>query len=195
MPGWHIISCLVTAMDDMSTVDKFGRNRRRHHSFAAIRGPAGIGFKLTDDNQYDIQGRCLRNIGTPSEASDAATRDYVDMYMQKCIKDTESAVQESGKLILSKTQLYIEAYIHKRISELMTQMRIYINKEIEELKALNVLRVQENSSIIEKLTKLEETVTKHHPPFYRLAVPPHLIDGGLQHEEKSVEDNDEGVLI
>ena len=45
------------------------------------KGPAGrdgIGFKLTDDGNYDIDGKRLTNLAKPKDNSDAATKNYVD---------------------------------------------------------------------------------------------------------------------
>ena len=43
-------------------------------------GPAGIGFNLTTDGDFDIQNKKLRNISEPAVKSDAASRGYVDDY-------------------------------------------------------------------------------------------------------------------
>jgi len=45
------------------------------------KGPAGrdgIGFKLTDDGNYDIDGKRLTNLAEPKDNSDASPKNYVD---------------------------------------------------------------------------------------------------------------------
>jgi len=45
------------------------------------KGPAGrdgIGFKLTDDGNYDIDGKRLTDLAKPNDNSDASTKNYVD---------------------------------------------------------------------------------------------------------------------
>ena len=49
------------------------------HPFAkGIQGAPGVGFKLTVSGDFDITGKKLTNVGTPSSNADAATKKYVD---------------------------------------------------------------------------------------------------------------------
>ena len=41
-------------------------------------GPPGIGFKLTDDGNYDIDGKRSTNVSQPIDARDVATKAYID---------------------------------------------------------------------------------------------------------------------
>ena len=41
-------------------------------------GLPGIGFKLTDDGDFDIDSKRLTDVGKPIESSDATTKAYVD---------------------------------------------------------------------------------------------------------------------
>ena len=41
-------------------------------------GLPGVGFKLTDDGNYDIDGKRLTNVGEPTGDGDAKTKKYVD---------------------------------------------------------------------------------------------------------------------
>ena len=50
-----------------------------NHPFArGIQGAPGVGFNLTADGNYDMIGKKLTNVGTPSANTDAATKKYVD---------------------------------------------------------------------------------------------------------------------
>ena len=42
------------------------------------RGLPGVGFKLTDDGSYDINGKRLTDLSKPVDGTDAATKAYVD---------------------------------------------------------------------------------------------------------------------
>ena len=42
-------------------------------------GVPGVGFKLTDDGNFDIDGKRLTNMSQPTNGSDATTMDYVDI--------------------------------------------------------------------------------------------------------------------
>ena len=44
----------------------------------SIRGLPGVGFKLTDDGDYDIDNKKLRNVADPQSNSDTSTKKYVD---------------------------------------------------------------------------------------------------------------------
>ena len=49
------------------------------HPFArGIQGAPGVGFSLTADGNYDMTGKKLTNVGTPTNNNDAATKKYVD---------------------------------------------------------------------------------------------------------------------
>ena len=49
------------------------------HPFAkGIQGAPGVGFSLTEDGNYDINGKILTNVGAPNSNTDAATKKYVD---------------------------------------------------------------------------------------------------------------------
>ena len=41
-------------------------------------GLPGVGFKLTDDGNYDIDGKRLTNVSQPTDGSDGTTKAYVD---------------------------------------------------------------------------------------------------------------------
>lgn len=57
--------------------DKFGRFSVSN-AFAE-RGPPGIGFVLTEDGNYNMKNKQLKFIKTPSDSSDACTKNYVDL--------------------------------------------------------------------------------------------------------------------
>ncbi|KAF8763846.1 hypothetical protein HNY73_021981 [Argiope bruennichi] len=48
-------------------------------------GPPGIGFKLTDNGDYDMEKKKLKRVDEPVEISDAATKSYVGFFFPKGI--------------------------------------------------------------------------------------------------------------
>ena len=42
-----------------------------------VKGLPGVGFKLTDDGDYDIQNKKLRNVASPQTNNDVTTKSYV----------------------------------------------------------------------------------------------------------------------
>ena len=51
-----------------------------------VKGLPGVGFKLTDDGDYDMQNKKLRNVGSPQTNNDATTKSYVDTEVNKTLK-------------------------------------------------------------------------------------------------------------
>ena len=84
-------------------------NEHSNNTFAkGIQGAPGVGFSLTSDGDYDMINKKLRNVGSPSVNTDAATKKYVDD-------------NSSGSLLSSK--LTVDSNIdmnHKMIKNLYT---------------------------------------------------------------------------
>ena len=54
-------------------------NEQKDNSFAkGIQGAPGVGFNLTSDGDYDMINKKIRNVGTPTANTDAATKKYID---------------------------------------------------------------------------------------------------------------------
>ena len=68
------------------------------HPFAkGIQGSPGVGFKLTSSGDFDITGKKLTNVGTPTGNADAATKKYVD--------DSSSSHTSSGLTVNSNIDM------------------------------------------------------------------------------------------
>lgn len=50
----------------------FGRQLGRT---TGSRGPPGVGYKLTADDQFDVENKRLRNVATPRDSGDAVNLD------------------------------------------------------------------------------------------------------------------------
>ena len=54
-------------------------NEHSDNTFAkGIQGAPGVGFNLISDGDYDMVNKKLKNVGAPSDNTDAATKKYVD---------------------------------------------------------------------------------------------------------------------
>ena len=59
----------------------FNEHSSNHYQFAkGVQGAPGIGFNLTADGNYDMVGKKLENVGTPTSDADSATKKYVDTH-------------------------------------------------------------------------------------------------------------------
>ena len=59
----------------------FNEHSSNHYQFAkGVQGAPGIGFNLTADGNYDMVGKKLSNVGTPTSETDSATKKYVDTH-------------------------------------------------------------------------------------------------------------------
>ncbi|KAJ8911237.1 hypothetical protein NQ315_012224 [Exocentrus adspersus] len=85
-----------------NTIDKFGRSGRTAANMRVEkyhRRPQAVGFKLTIDKNFDIQGKRMTNVGSPVEDSDCTTRKYVDKCIDKLVGDFTSTINSMQKLI------------------------------------------------------------------------------------------------
>lgn len=60
-----------------SSIDKFGGYLGYKSTGKIIPGPPGKGFKLTSNNDYDIENKRLTNIGQSIESNDAVSLNYI----------------------------------------------------------------------------------------------------------------------
>ena len=57
----------------------FNEHSSNHFQFAkGVQGAPGVGFNLTSDGNYDMVGKKLTNVGSPTSDTDSATKKYVD---------------------------------------------------------------------------------------------------------------------
>ena len=57
----------------------FNEHSSNQHPFArGVQGALGVGFNLTSDGNYDMNGKKLTNVGNPTSNKDAANKKYVD---------------------------------------------------------------------------------------------------------------------
>lgn len=92
-------------------VDKFGRFSHRPpprgpRGERGIAGPPGDGFLKTENGDFDINWKHLKNISEPLDDSDAATKKYVDIRIQQIKTIPENEIRDYFKTnkIISKEE-------------------------------------------------------------------------------------------
>ena len=65
----------------------FGRKLDGKSGSTLPRGPPGIGYKLTDEGNYDVEYKRLCNIGKPIDPSDAVNLNAVQSLIEEKFKE------------------------------------------------------------------------------------------------------------
>lgn len=63
------------------SIDVFGRQLER--SGGSLRGPPGVGFRLTPDGNFDIERKRICNLGEPIQPNDAVDLNTLRLIIQK----------------------------------------------------------------------------------------------------------------
>ncbi|GBO10195.1 hypothetical protein AVEN_183308-1 [Araneus ventricosus] len=113
-------------------------------------GPTGIGFKLTDDGNYDMEKKKLKNVDEPVDINDASTKSYVDSI----------ELNLKSKMV----ELQKRSLIHSEHGDFDARGKIIGNVK-DPIKNLNVVNKQylENNALT-----LSQTNTVHPEYFYDL---------------------------
>ncbi|KAF5269111.1 hypothetical protein FQA39_LY08781 [Lamprigera yunnana] len=92
-------------------------------SGTSLRGPTGLGVKLTPENNYDMENRRLTNVMDPANSSDVPTLKY---YLSSRNKFGGSRLLEVGTPS-SKTDATNKTYVDLTVRDNETSMRTYMN--------------------------------------------------------------------
>lgn len=142
-------------MSNYNTIDKFGRKRKgKEPKF--IRGHNGIGFKLTSDGNFDISGKRMCYLGEPIDEGDGVTRNYVDTHLARCVQDIHKAVHDSIDIIVETVKKHLEGYTHRRIGEIIKQMKEYIDIELAKTHGTIIINIKQFNEVSERVEKLEK---------------------------------------
>ena len=75
-------------------------NEHSNNTFAkGIQGAPGVGFSLTADGNYDMINKKLRNVGAPSDNTDAATKKYVDDNSSGSFDDSSLLKKDGSRMM------------------------------------------------------------------------------------------------
>ena len=92
------------------SIDVFGHSLEKT---TGNRGPPGIGFKITDDGQFNIDNKRLCNVGSPIQPNDAVNLNILNEKIETLkslidekVESLKSLIDEKNKFI----QDLVEAY-------------------------------------------------------------------------------------
>ncbi|KAF5291668.1 hypothetical protein FQA39_LY14305 [Lamprigera yunnana] len=111
-------------------------------SGSSLRGPPGLGFKLTSENDYDIDNRRLTNVMDPANSSNVLDLKY---YLSSGSRLLEVGIPSS------KTDAIYKSYVDSTIRDSETTMRTHYTAYFDNTNA-------EMGIIIEKINSVHYTV-------------------------------------
>ena len=120
------------------SIDVFGRRLSRA---AGSRGPPGIGYKLTNDGQFDLENKRLCNVAPANELNDVVNLDTLQRIVRieiRGVTDVTSRIRTE----LDNLHAVIDAHRHE-IDAKITQIML----EIDDIKDT----VEQNSNYIQSL--------------------------------------------
>ena len=126
------------------------------------RGPPGPGFKLTQDGNYDIDNKQLKNIRDGTQDADVVSKKYIDDELNTKINNSEimGSNAEAGKLVrylfdkgIITPKLYIGSIIIKADEQDFDDTHLYIPN----LKNYDGVGGRRRSEII--VTSTDQTIT------------------------------------
>ncbi len=96
---------------------RFGHKRSK--AVKSEKGDPGIGFKLTHDNNYDMDNKRLTNVGEPIDENDARTKKICFITTHKYQNETKEYIEEKEQLINQIHIKYInDNFLHSKMSKL-----------------------------------------------------------------------------
>ena len=124
-----------------------------------VKGLPGVGFKLTDDGDYDMQNKKLRNVASPQANTDATTESYVDSEVSKCLK-TDGSNKMLGALDMDSRRIQNVAPGRHKTADALTHLQleayyIDLNTNTGNIEAQNPIDMQ-----YQRITGLAEP--SHH---------------------------------
>lgn len=76
------------------SVDLFGRCLKRKYDGAGVSGRPGVGFKITESGDYDMEKHRLTNLGEPLCPTDSITLKYFEERLAKTLKDINEKIEK-----------------------------------------------------------------------------------------------------
>lgn len=158
-----------------NTIDKFGRRGNGVYETVSKRGPSGVGFKLSKDNQFDIEGKRLKNIGYPKEKKDAVCMMYVDeritISTDDILKKVQSANAQSVNAFIQKMENYVGEQceivrnstnrdVNQLVMDKFLDVDKYVTKHIAEMRGLCNAALNQSNRSLAKIEEIENILSK-----------------------------------
>ncbi|GBM81897.1 hypothetical protein AVEN_22877-1 [Araneus ventricosus] len=99
-------------------------------------GPAGIGFKLTDDGNYDMEKKKLKNVDEPVDISDVSTKSYVDL-IKNGMKSDIVELQNRSLIHSEHGDFDAKGKINGNVKDPLNNLNV-VNKQFFERNALTL---------------------------------------------------------
>ena len=131
-----------------------------------VKGLPGVGFKLTDDGDYDIQNKKLRNVADPQANSDASTKSYVDSEVFNYLKRDGSNIM-TGALNMDNRRIENVAAGRHGTADALTHLQLEafyldLNTNSGFIEAQNPIDMKnEKISNLAEGTDNSDAITKH----------------------------------
>ena len=126
----------------------------------------GVGFKLTDDGDYDIQNKKLTNVASPQTNDDATTKSYVDTEVDKTLK-LDGSNKMSGVLDMDNRRIENIAPARHGFSDAVSSLHLHtfffdLNTNDGKIEAQNPIDMKnEKISNLAEGTDNSDAITKH----------------------------------
>ena len=131
-----------------------------------VKGLPGVGFKLTDDGDYDIQNKKLRNVASPQTNDDATTKSYVDTEVDKTLK-LDGSNKMLGVLDMDNRRIENVAPARHGFSDAVSSLHLHtfffdLNTNDGKIEAQNPIDMKNQKiSNLAEGTDNSDAITKH----------------------------------
>ena len=131
-----------------------------------VKGLPGVGFKLTDNGDYDMQNKKLRNVGSPQTNNDATTKSYVDSEVNKTLK-LDGSSSMLGALNMDNRRIENVAPARHGFSDAVSSLHLHtfffdLNTNDGKIEAQNPIDMKnEKISNLAEGTDNSDAITKH----------------------------------
>lgn len=171
-------------------IDKFGRSHITNKTGKSdsssssgnrarvLRGPPGIGFKLTESGDFDLDNKRLTNVGSPISENDCVTKFYVlstlsenITQLRNCLNKANEDNNSNFKDLRNTNNVFrnkfstIDEFVNNvstaitNIEKVINLINNKMNNEVTEMsKTINYLNTTKLKNIKEQIKKLEEYV-------------------------------------
>ena len=131
-----------------------------------VKGLPGVGFKLTDAGDYDMQNKKLRNVASPETNNDATTKSYVDSEVNKTLK-LDGSSSMLGALNMDNRRIENVAPARHGFSDAVSSLHLHtfffdLNTNDGKIEAQNPIDMKNQKiSNLAEGTDNSDAITKH----------------------------------
>lgn len=133
------------------SVDVFGRTFIDNKKLK--KGPPGIGFLLTGDGNYNIDGKRLCNIASPQDSNDAINLNFLKTFLESKQWKTPSAV------IVDNYEKNLNEQ-RKKLNVFLKNIVFYLLMELKQLKHQKSESSSKIDTLLEELNSFDESLTE-----------------------------------